>query len=134
MTPVFRVVIPGRPITKKNSGRLIRAKGRVIPIPSKAVEKWTRAAVKDIRAAARRAGLSPMAWPVSMRALFFRSVSVDAPGDLQNYINAACDALQHGGAVTNDQFIRAHDGSRLRYDKARPRVEITLSVMDERDA
>lgn len=134
MRPVFRVVIPGPPITKKNSGRLIKVRGRVIPIPSKAVEKWTKEAVREIRAAAMRVGLSPMAWPVNLRALFFRKISVDGPGDLQNYINAACDALERGGAVTNDQFIRAHDGSRLRHDKGRPRVEITLSVMDESDA
>ena len=48
--------------------------------------------------------------------------------DLVNLLEATCDILVHYGMLKDDNsgVVVSHDGSRVRWDKEHPRVEITL--------
>jgi len=42
---------------------------------------------------------------------------------------AISDALEAGGVLADDVLVESVDGSRILYDRARPRVEIELDPM-----
>ena len=48
--------------------------------------------------------------------------------DLANLLAATCDILTHYGVLEDDNsmIIVSHDGSRVLYDKERPRCEIEI--------
>lgn len=121
-------VIEGRPVTKKNSPRILRSKvGRPFVAPSAQSQRWQRDAAIEMLRTRRRAGWTKAYdVPVNLRALIYRDRDV---GDLDNYIALICDTLEDGGIVTDDKLVRAHDGSRLLIDRARPRVEITITEL-----
>ena len=117
----------GRPITKKNSQRLIKTGKRVIPIPS--------AQYKDYEAeclyrtpAALRIGID---YPVNICCVYYMPTLGRV--DLANLLEATTDILTVAGVITDDnsRIVAAHDGSRVRYDKQNPRVEITITKMEE---
>lgn len=120
----FKII--GEPRTKKNSPRIFMNKrtGKPIFLPSLASEDWTSIAVRQLLE--QGADLLSLEVPLNMRAIFYRSRE---KGDLDNYIHAACDALEKVGAVVNDKWIRQYDGSRLRIDTVVPRVEISLTFL-----
>ena len=53
--------------------------------------------------------------------------------DLVNLLEATCDILVEAGIIEDDNYkiIASHDGSRVKYDKGNPRVEITLTEVSE---
>ena len=123
-------VIPGQPVTKKNSPRIMRNRktGKPFVAPSKASQRWQRDAVIAMLRARRRVGWTgAYDVPVNVKALIYRKH--EGPGDLDNYLAAICDALQAAEIVTNDRLVRGHDGSRLLIDKENPRIEVTIAEM-----
>jgi Holliday junction resolvase RusA-like endonuclease len=48
--------------------------------------------------------------------------------DLVNLLEATCDILTDAGVIADDnsRIVAGHDGSRVLYDKDRPRVEIEI--------
>lgn len=122
------LVINGTPRTKKNSPRIVRGKGgRSFIVPSSAAKTWEENAIVQLRAQLYHARQrEPIATPVNLRALVYRDRAV---GDLGNFLAAVCDALERAGVVTNDRLILGFDGSRLRIDRERPRVEIEISAL-----
>lgn len=124
------ISLEGAPRTKKNSQRLVKAKGRLIPLPSAAYEAWAGPLVVGLRSPMQRQLLGPpaAAWPlqepVHVAALFYRDA---ARGDLVGYMQALADLLEEGGVVADDKWITCWDGTRLDKDAARPRVELTLT-------
>ena len=122
-------VIFGRPVTKKNSPRILRNKktGKSFVAPSAASKRWQRDAAIEMLRTRRRAGWTKAYdVPINLKALIYRDRDV---GDLDNYIAAICDALEKASIVTNDNLVLAHDGSRLLIDRERPRVEITITPL-----
>jgi Holliday junction resolvase RusA-like endonuclease len=118
-------VIFGRPATKKNSPRVFARGKRIVVLPSAASCDWTELAVMQLRQQWQWAALER---PVSLNAQIFRERRF---GDLGNYLNAICDALETAGVVENDKWILSFDGSRLRHDRENPRVEIELSELTD---
>jgi len=53
--------------------------------------------------------------------------------DQTNLQEATDDILVDGRVLADDnsRIIAGHDGSRVRYDKDRPRVEITISPLED---
>lgn len=133
----FRYVIEGAPRTKKNSLRRIRRGRRTFTVPSAAHEAWEAKALPQLRGQLARTctfvshdrGIvkygGKLTEPLNMRALVYRERGGRA--DLLNYLAAVSDALEHAGIVADDKLIVAVDGSRLRIDRKRPRVEIELT-------
>lgn len=125
---VARYRIEGAPRTKKNHTRIIRVRGVPKIIQGEANEKWANDAALQLQAQRRLQPMLPTDALLSLRAEIYRDAD---RGDLVNYLQAICDALQDAKVVANDKLIAAFDGCRLRLDRRRPRVEIELSVLGE---
>ena len=109
--------------TKKNSMRLVKLGGRIVPIPSKQY--------KDFEA---KCGEWLQPWngmeidrPVNVRCLFYMKTRRKV--DLTNLLEAADDVLvkYHVLVDDNSQIVAGHDGSRVLYDKSNPRIEIDIT-------
>jgi hypothetical protein len=132
--------IMGAPRTKKNSAQIARTRdGRMFIVQSEPLKKWTADARVQLQAAwGRRPALEH---GVNLCATFYRDKDI---GDLGNYLAALCDVLQRQrkyikaartwavewpGIVADDRLILGFDGSRLKVDRDRPRVELTLTSL-----
>ena len=124
---MITLVIPGSPRTKKNSGRIVHAGGLRL-LPSKAWEQWANQVSPMLRAWALRNRLQPIAYPVNCAAIFYRDAD---RGDAVGFYQGLADVLEKAGIVENDKFIVSWDGSRLRKDAARPRVELALTPTEK---
>ena len=53
--------------------------------------------------------------------------------DLTNLLAATCDILTDYGVIADDNYkiVVSHDGSRVLFDKDRPRVEIEIERIEE---
>jgi Holliday junction resolvase RusA-like endonuclease len=134
-------VIKGAPRTKKNSLRRIKRGRRVFTVPSLAHEAWAVVAIAQLRrqyqpdvvrwigvdnaAGAVTSGKGPIVTDVNMRAIVYRERAGRA--DLLNFLAAVSDALEAAGVLKDDKQVASVDGSRLRIDRQRPRVEIELT-------
>ena len=125
----MKILIPVEPRTKKNSMRLVRLGRRIVPIPSKQY--------KDFEEECGR-WLQPFSdmeidKPVNVRCLFYMKTRRRV--DLTNLLEAADDVLvkYHVLADDNSQIVAGHDGSRVLYDKASPRIEIEITKMEAHD-
>ena len=126
---MIKITIPGRPITKKNSQRMILLKnGRRMVRPSAQFEAYQKAAGWAI---GPNRGLM-LTGPVNVRAVYF--MPTRGRVDLLNLLEATCDILVHYGVLEDDnsRVVASHDGSRVLYDKERPRVEIEIAEVPAR--
>lgn len=123
---IFTVV--GIPRTKKNHGRIVPRGRRHIMLPSVAWTEWCEAMAPQLQAAMDAAGLRPIEHKVNCQALFFRDAD---RGDAVGFYQGLADLLEHGGVLANDKWIVSWDGSRLLKDKHHPRVEVTLTALEE---
>lgn len=150
------LTILGAPRTKKTSSRIVgsgpkctacgKRTGRPFLIPSKDNIEWTKDAVRQLRDQTAAMAHAPSCKcrscfpsidrpaptyidvPVNCRALFYRD---RLTGDANNYYASLADALEEAGVVTNDKLIVSWDGSRLRKDAERPRIELELTPVDD---
>lgn len=147
MTEIPGFVIYSPPRTKKTHSRIVtiakkgssrcRACGHMpgFPklLPSEAYLEWEESALQQcvgIKLQLARAGVSlPVAGLVSIEAHIYRQTNV---GDAVGFYQAIGDMLQAAGILANDRQIEDWDGSRRLVDKHRPRVEVFLSVLEER--
>lgn len=116
---MIKFVIELAPVTKKNSQRMIQRNGRKIPIPSKAYVEYEKAA---------RWFLKPLGidYPVNIKALYY--MPTHRRVDKTNLESALCDVLVKHGVIEDDncRIVVSTDGSRVLYDKERPRTEIYI--------
>jgi Holliday junction resolvase RusA-like endonuclease len=124
MTATATFTIFGSPRTKKTSQRIFRNRrtGSRFVMQSAQSVAWENDAALQLNSQWR--GRSAVAVPMTMAATFYRTRRT---GDLSNFIGALCDALQKARVVSNDKLIDSFDGCRLDIDRARPRVEVTLT-------
>lgn len=118
----YEITIPGRPVTKKNSMRILRKKdGTPFPAPSKQFEEYQEKAGYFIRCKHVR-----LSAPVNVKGIYYMPTRHRV--DLANLLNATCDILVHYGVLADDnsRIVCSHDGSRVLYDKDNPRAEITI--------
>jgi Holliday junction resolvase RusA-like endonuclease len=121
----MNIVINIKPVTKKNSQRIIIVRGRPMIIPSKLYkdyEKDCSAYLKPLE--------TPIDYPINLKCLFFMSTKRKI--DLCNLQEAICDILVHYGILADDNrnIVAAQDGSRVYYDKENPRTEIEITPLD----
>ncbi len=102
-------------------------------IPSVAHKEWHTDAMQQclkIRVGLRTEGVDlPIAGSVSIRALFYRDAN---RGDATGLYESLADLLQDAQILGNDSQIEHWDGSRRLVDKQRPRIEVHISVIEER--
>jgi Holliday junction resolvase RusA-like endonuclease len=115
--------ILGKPVTKKNSARILRSRtGRPFVMPSAAYLNWENTAVLQLQSQNR--GAPAITGRVELTAVIYRK---RATGDLDNHLSSVCDALQKAKVIANDRLVASFGASRLDKDAARPRVEITIA-------
>ena len=122
---MIEFTIYGTPITKKNSSQIIQCKGRAMIIPSKQYkeyEKNSKIYMPDI---------DTIDYPINLKCIYYMPTRRKV--DQSNLINATDDILVHYGIISDDNrnIVVGHDFSRVFYDKNNPRVEITITKVED---
>ena len=125
----MRIVLKGRPITKKNSQRIIQARGRVMVIPSKQYMEYQADCRWQLNVL--RLGEMKISSPINLKCVYYMPTRHRV--DLVNLLEATCDILVECGLLADDnsKIVASHDGSRVGYDKDNPRVEIEITPAKE---
>lgn len=124
----MKIVIPGRPATKKNSPRIVNV-GSGFPhghklLPSEAFERYQEDALWHLKKYKGRYDQ-----PVHVKCLYWLPDRRWWP-DLVGLLQATSDILEEAGILENDKLIRDYDGSHIvGLDKQNPRVEILIEVV-----
>lgn len=119
----IRFTILLAPVTKKNSQRIVRCGSYSRIMPSKQYERYEKDAGHFLR---RIAPTQPIDEPVEVTAVFYMPTRRRV--DLTNLLEAVDDVLVKYGILADDnsKIIASHDGSRVMYDKANPRTEVSI--------
>ena len=131
---MIHYTIQGRPPTKKNSQRLVKVGGRLIPIPSKAYKEYEAKAFQYLQPRPER----PIEKPVELSCLYFLprnkngTIPKNCP-DLVNLLEATQDILVHYGILADDnsKIIKSVDGSRVFFTTAKPFTVIEIRELEE---
>lgn len=117
-------MIPGRPVTKKNSGRYC-GPGRFRP--SKAYEEYESVAVPVLKLQAKKQGIEyPIDSPCRVEAVYYMPNRTGWP-DLVGLMQATADLLEESGVLENDRLIVRWAFTRIEdIDKDNPRAEIEV--------
>lgn len=124
------IILPGRPITKKNSQRIFRrgggSKGAPFVVPSKQYKAFEEEALYRLN------GYHGPAFdgPVHMCAEYWMPNRASWP-DLMGLLQATADVLEKAGVIDDDQLIKSLDGTRIvGVDKEAPRTVVTLREIE----
>lgn len=119
----MRLTFYGRPITKKNSGRIVRAGKYPKLLPSKAYVQYEKDCLKQLTGT-HRLNLEDA---YNVKCTYYMPTRHKV--DLTNLLNATMDILVAGEVLKDDncKIVVGHDGSRVFYDKDNPRVEIEIT-------
>ena len=130
---LFNCLIPGIPITKKNSMQMVKnpKTGRWFPVPSKAYKDYEKSAKDYIHQ-----GIvpdQPINEPVQVTCLYRLPLNRDGTvpkkqPDLTNLLEATDDILVKYKVLEDDNvsIIQSHDRSRVRYTNGTPGVMIWI--------
>lgn len=113
MEPLFEVFIPGRPIVKKNTQKVVRLKSGVYKkIDSPTYKAWKHQAQVYIKQAILKCKITaPISTEMQMTAIFHFK-NRQAEPDLSNLYEGIQDLLKEMGVIKDDRLIQSHDGSR----------------------
>ena len=120
---MLKITIELPPITKKNSQRILvnKSTGKPFIMPSEQYKQYEKNAQWFIHDRPR------IDYPVNVKCVFYMPTRRRV--DLTNLLEAADDVLVHSGVLADDHsgIVVSHDGSRVDYDKERPRTEIEIT-------
>ena len=122
-----KLVLDGEPRTKKNSQRIcVKGNGQRFVKPSSQYEQYERACLWQLRGKAWK-----LEGPLNLCCRYYMATRRKV--DLVNLEEATSDILVRGGVIIDDnsRVVAGYDGSRVLYDKERPRVEIRITNMEE---
>lgn len=120
----IKFTIPLNPVTKKNSARIMRNKhtGKMFVMPSEAFVKYQDECGYFI----------PCKWKnieskVNVKAVYYMGTKRKV--DISNLHSALHDVLVHYGVIADDnsEIVAGTDGSRVAYDKDKPRTEVEIT-------
>lgn len=119
---MIKLIFYGRPITKKNSSRIVKCGNYHRILPSKAYEKYEKECLMQLTGKFKK----KLVGKYNLKCLYYMPTRHRV--DLVNLLEATCDILVAGHVIADDNsnIIVSHDGSRVLYDKDNPRVEIFL--------
>lgn len=122
----MRLILYGRPITKKNSSRVVRCGSFTKILPSRAFVEYERDCLKQITGEQKQA----LSGRYNLCCVYYMPTRHRV--DLVNLLEATCDILVKAGVIKDDNssIVASHDGSRVLYDKNNPRVEIEILEME----
>lgn len=120
------ITLQGPPRTKKNSQRILvnSATRRPFVKPSEAYEEYERDCLWQIPSGMK----IQISEPVNLECVYYMPTRRKV--DLVNLIEATLDILVRAGVLQDDNscIAASYDGSRVLYDKDRPRAEIKISA------
>ena len=123
-TDTVKFIIPIPPVTKKNSSRIVKAKGRLMVLPSQKYEDYEKACEPF---------LVPLEidCPITLECHYYMPTRRRV--DLVNLLQATCDVLVKYKVITDDncKVVVSHDGSRVHYDKDNPRTVVCITKFKE---
>ena len=113
------------PITKKNHSQIIKAKGRLMVIPSKQYREYEKACAEFIPQ------MPFNMFDVSVNVCCLYYMPTHRKVDLVNLEEATLDVLVKYGILLDDNsnIVASMDGSKVLYDKDNPRTEIEIEVL-----
>jgi Holliday junction resolvase RusA-like endonuclease len=121
---IFDATIEGCPIVKKNTQKVSFRYGRPIKYNTAVYTRWEASAVRQLWGF-ERPGV-PINVPVILLCTFFmqtrRRVDLSALYEGIQDVLVKTDIL----ADDNSQIVIGHDGSRVLYDKERPRMRVQI--------
>lgn len=121
---MLKYTIPLAPVSKKNSQRILvnQKTGKPFVAPSQAYKNFETSAGYFLRPKPKK----PIQRPVTVKVVFYMATRRRV--DLTNLLEAIDDTLVHWGILEDDHsgIVVSHDGSRVLYDKDRPRVEVEI--------
>lgn len=122
----MKFVIECEPRTKKNSGRIITCRCKRMLIPSKAYKEYELMCTKYIPKVDK-----PINEAVNVKALYYMGTRRIV--DIINLHSALHDILVRYRVIEDDNYriVASTDGSRVLYDKQRPRTEVEISKFSE---
>ncbi|MBE5820417.1 MAG: hypothetical protein E7310_06370 [Clostridiales bacterium] len=114
------------PRTKKNSQQIFVRNGKIFNIPSKLYRQFEDEAIKTIPKKFRL----EIDYPVNIKAIFYTESRRRI--DLTNLLEALDDMLVKTKVIKDDcrDIVASHDGSRVYWDKERPRIEIEITKVE----
>lgn len=126
----MKITILLAPVTKKNSNEIHvnPHTGKPFVAPSRRFKEYQENCGYFIM----RGGIKPVEeYPVNIKCLFYMPTKRRV--DLTNLLEAIDDVLVHYGVIVDDsdKYLAAHDGSRVLYDKDKPRTEIYITRLEE---
>lgn len=127
--------IPGRPVTKKNSMRMVKnpKTGKMFPLPSKQYKEYEREAGEHLKPRP----VEPIDIPINVTVLYFLSRNKDGSipksvPDLTNLLEATDDLLVHYGIIKDDNalIVAGHDGSMVSFISGEPYSRVIIRPVD----
>lgn len=120
----MKLVLYGNPATKKNSMQIFKNSrtGQPFLTQSKRYKDYARDCGKQITGKYKK----KIDYPINLKCVYYRKTKHRV--DLTNLLAATCDILSDFGVIEDDncKIVVSHDGSRVKYDKECPRVEIEI--------
>ena len=127
MAILYEAVIPLNPRTKKNSQQIMinRKTGRPFVMQSSKYKEYEKNAGWFLKKLPK-----PIHEPVNVKCVFYRETRIRC--DLVNLENAILDILTSFGILADDNrdIVYSMDGSKVLYDKDKPRTEITITTVE----
>lgn len=126
---VLKFIIDLKPVTKKNSQRIVMCGKYPRILPSKAYEKYE----KDCKAFMPHMN-EPIDYPVNVKAIYYMPTRRRV--DLTNLHEALHDIMVHYHVLADDNsnIVVSTDGSRVLVDKWHPHTEIEITRAGEQIA
>ena len=125
---IYTFTIPGNPITKKNSQKIITIGRRHSLVPSDQYKAYEKAAMFYLLKGKPK---TPIDYPVHVQCIYYMESRRRV--DLTNLLEATDDILVSAGILLDDNrnIIASHDYSRVYWDKQNPRVRIFIEPMSK---
>ena len=119
---MLKIVIEGNPITKKNHGQIIMAKGHPIMLPSKPYVEYEKHCKQFMPSLDK-----PIDYPINLKCTYYMETKRKC--DITNLLQATCDILVKYKVFEDDNYtiVSSVDGTNVQYDKDNPRVEIEIT-------
>ena len=124
----MKLVLYGNPATKKNSMQIFKNSrtGQPFLTQSKRYKDYARDCGRQITGKYKK----KIDYPINLKCVYYRKTRHRV--DLTNLLAATCDILSDFGVIEDDncKIVVSHDGSRVKYDKECPRVEIEIEKVE----
>lgn len=124
---MIKFIVDLPPITKKNHQRILKAgNGKRFVAPSKQYKNYEETALWYMPR-----NIPTINYPVNVKCLFYMPTKRKV--DLTNLLESIDDIMVKGGLLEDDNYniISSHDGSRVCYDKDKPRTEVYITEFNE---